>query len=75
MKLINTSKLLTRFHKENDSMVGLSKSKVVYKRYLKKIELLVEVVKDKIYLIPINAFYVYKPVRIEVRNSPKNNRF
>ncbi|KGH59589.1 MULTISPECIES: hypothetical protein [Lactobacillales] len=73
MKLTNTIKLLNRFHKESSSKVNLSKKEIVNHQYVKKIEMFIEVIKNKIYIVPINTIYAYKPVRIEVRNTNNCN--
>ncbi|AZZ60115.1 hypothetical protein DSM07_01630 [Oenococcus sp. UCMA 16435] len=73
MKLTNTIKLLNRFHKESNSKVDLSKKEIVNHQYVKKIELLIEVIKNKIYIVPISTLYAYEPARIEVRNTSNHN--
>ncbi|MFT8879317.1 MAG: hypothetical protein ABF913_07120 [Oenococcus sp.] len=71
MKLINTMRLLNKFHHEKNSAFDRSTLQVADRKIVSGIELLIEIIKNTIYVIPISIIYSYQPVRVRVRHGNK----
>ncbi|MFT9267851.1 hypothetical protein [Oenococcus sp.] len=71
MKLINTMRLLNKFHHEKNSAFDQSALQVADRKIVSEIELLIEIIKNTIYVIPISIIYSYQPVRVRVRHDNK----
>ncbi|MFT8917827.1 MAG: hypothetical protein ABF899_08265 [Oenococcus sp.] len=69
MKLINTMRLLNKFHHEKNSAFDQSALQVADRKIVSGIELLIEIIKNTIYVIPISIIYSYQPVRVRVRHD------